>query len=84
MEILAKDDWYSSYPEVTRDVRLPVSAPGSPLLPGCRSNCSLNGFKSHTVRRTEGRRRKSTTMSGLLKTGDGIRYESFRVLCTVS
>ena len=45
METSAKDDWYSTYSgPVTRDVRLPVSAPGSPLLPGCRSNCTFDRF----------------------------------------
>ena len=73
METSAKDDWYSTYSgPVTRDVRLPVSAPGSPLLPGCRSNCTFDRFKSHTVGRTEGRR--LSTKSVLPRAGDGIRY----------
>ena len=75
MELMAKDDWYSSCSTVTRDVRLPVSAPGSPLLPGCRtSNCGLNRFQSNTMGRTEGRRGSAAPPLGHLKTGDGIRY----------
>ena len=76
MELMAKDDWYSSCSTVTRDVRLPVSAPGSPLLPGCRtSNCGLNRFKSNTT----GRRGSAAPPSGHLKTGDGIRYNVIAV-----
>ena len=75
MELMAKDDWYSSCSTVTRDVRLPVSAPGSPLLPGCRtSNCGLNRFQSNTIGRTEGRQGSAAPPLGHLKTGDGIRY----------
>lgn len=81
MDISARDDWYSTNtyagtPGPGRDVqRQPVSAPGSPLLPGySRTGAAPHGwdrFKSHTVGRTEGRRIGLRSVEP--RAGDGIR-----------
>ena len=71
MESSPRGDWYSGCFDLSRDPGMPISAPGSPLLPGCRTNTacsSLGRFKSNTVSRIEGRK-----LAGQPKLGDGIR-----------
>ena len=82
MEPSPRGDWYSTCFDLSRDPGMPISAPGSPLLPGCRvaTACSsLDRFKSHTVGRTEGRK-----LAGQPKLGDGIRYQSNSLIISLT
>ena len=82
MEPSPRGDWYSTCFDLSRDPGMPISAPGSPLLPGCRvaTACSsLDRIKSHTVGRTEGRK-----LAGQPKLGDGIRYRSNSLIISLT
>ena len=68
MDCQAKDDWYSFYAEENSHLQLPSSAPGSPLLSGCKSECSLDRFKSKTIGLILGQ--KLNRSSSKLETGD--------------